>query len=163
MYCSDKIMSRPIITNSSHLHKMTTTPSNNIPNENKLSSSNFATTPPKTPSLNNSIVNSFLHGGNSREKNQAKMNGPAVFKSHQTLTLSSPTGELPTTTTQFGFRRINGSSSSSESAVQNRIRNFLIEREKNEGNSAPECIGCMSGTNKTFFHDEKKVRKRFFD
>lgn len=132
MYCSDKIMSRPIIPNASHLHKVTTT-SHGIPTQSQI--------PKKLngdPPLNGSIVNSFLHSVSTRENpSAARSNGQAVFKTHQTLRLSTPSNETstPSSLNQFGLRRANGS----ESAVQNRVRNLNRESLKN-GVEEPESV-----------------------
>ncbi|KAK6632845.1 hypothetical protein RUM43_012584 [Polyplax serrata] len=125
-------MSRPIIPNASHLHKVTTT-SHGIPTQSQI--------PKKLngdPPLNGSIVNSFLHSVSTRENpSAARSNGQAVFKTHQTLRLSTPSNETstPSSLNQFGLRRANGS----ESAVQNRVRNLNRESLKN-GVEEPESV-----------------------
>lgn len=112
MFCGDKIMSRPIIPNVSHLHKV----SHNIPTQSHIPKKyGSAKIGEGDASLNNSVVNSFLHSVNSRE-NSAKNNNQ-TFRSQHTLKLSSSTNNEQNAN-HFGLRRVNGS----ESAVQNRVK-----------------------------------------
>lgn len=112
-------MSRPIVSNVSHLQKVTS-PSHGIPSQSQIPKK---LTSPTESSLNHSIVNSFLNSVNARE-NSTRNNGQ-MFKSHQTLKLSTPSSD--SSTNQFGLRRVNGS----ESAVQNRVKNFNREEPEN--------------------------------